>query len=268
MIKAKKLVTLSNVIGTTSIILLIYWIFTFITIQVFGLKVFRENVTETFYMSIMGILALMFGALIINIMFNLTRIAEKHNNDTVETQAKKKYLLYVFIASFPLIVGYLFWGDASTSKQKERHLSSTAESLLANNEAIVTQLSSYSFDNSWINETNDGLTLLSKMDRNFPSILIIVPDTINDTEVYLSFSQSWYRSPRDTAAPQKIDFIHSTTEEERVYLDEVFNGASTEYRYSAHDGNYELFYPLSVEGHQKVVLYFSDRAMYGKRGSY
>ena len=75
----KTLVKLSNIIGTISIILLIYWVFTFVSIQVFGLRVFRENMTETFYMSVLGILALMSGALIINVMFNLTRIAEKHN---------------------------------------------------------------------------------------------------------------------------------------------------------------------------------------------
>ncbi len=67
----KQLVRLSNIIGIISIVLLIYWVFIFITIEVFGLKVFRENLTETFYMSVLGILALMTGALIINIMFNI-----------------------------------------------------------------------------------------------------------------------------------------------------------------------------------------------------
>ncbi len=53
----KQLVKLSNVIGIVSILLLMYWIFIFITIEVFGLKVFRENMTETFYMSVFGIVA-------------------------------------------------------------------------------------------------------------------------------------------------------------------------------------------------------------------
>ena len=34
----KQLVKLSNIIGITAIILLVYWVFTFITIEVFGLK--------------------------------------------------------------------------------------------------------------------------------------------------------------------------------------------------------------------------------------
>jgi hypothetical protein len=59
----KALVRLSNIIGIISILLLVYWVFVFISIQVFGFKVFRENLTETFYLSVLGILALMFGAL-------------------------------------------------------------------------------------------------------------------------------------------------------------------------------------------------------------
>mgnify|MGYP006170424293 CR=1 FL=1 len=78
---AKQLVKISNYIGFISIVLLVYWVFTFILIEVFGLKVFRKNMTESFYLSVLGILAMMAGALIINIMFNLTRIAQKHNND-------------------------------------------------------------------------------------------------------------------------------------------------------------------------------------------
>ena len=72
----------SNVIGIIAIVALIYWVFTFIAIQVFGLRVFKENLTEIFSMSILGILALMSGALMLNIMFNLTRIAERHRRRT------------------------------------------------------------------------------------------------------------------------------------------------------------------------------------------
>lgn len=81
---SKKIVKLSNILCIISVIALCYWVFMFIVMNVFGLKVFRENLTETFYLSILGILALMFGALITNIMFNLTRIAEKHNSDTTD----------------------------------------------------------------------------------------------------------------------------------------------------------------------------------------
>ncbi len=74
---AKKLVKATNIVGMVAVTLLVYWVFALILIQVFGLKVFREHITEIFLMSILGIFAVMGGTLMLNIMLNLTRIAER-----------------------------------------------------------------------------------------------------------------------------------------------------------------------------------------------
>ena len=74
---AKKLVKATNIIGMTAVVLLVYWVFVLILTSVFGLRIFREHITEIFAMSILGILAVMAGALMLNIMLNLTRIAER-----------------------------------------------------------------------------------------------------------------------------------------------------------------------------------------------
>src|SRR6188768_3258040 len=138
---AKQMVKLSNIIGITSILLLVYWVFTFILIQVFGLKVFRENMTETFYMSVLGILALMLGALIINVMFNLTRIAQKHNQDeTSNSKAAPKRTGWAFALSFPIVFGLLFGGDYLTSKKKERLLILSAQSIIQDNTEKANKL--------------------------------------------------------------------------------------------------------------------------------
>ncbi|OXA94004.1 peptidase, partial [Flavobacterium oncorhynchi] len=141
---AKQIVRLSNIIGITSILLLVYWVFTFITIQVFGLKVFKENMTETFYLSILGILALMVGSLIINLMFNLTRIAEKHNLDAVNNKSNRLRFLTLTLI-FPLIAIILFGGDYLTSAKKEERLIKSAESIIAINKANSDKLVNYSF---------------------------------------------------------------------------------------------------------------------------
>ena len=62
---AKKLVKATNIIGMVAVTLLVYWVFALILIQVFGLKVFREHITEIFLMSILGILAVMGGTLML-----------------------------------------------------------------------------------------------------------------------------------------------------------------------------------------------------------
>lgn len=261
----KQLVKISNAIGITAILLLVYWVFTFIIIQVFGLKVFRENMTETFYLSVLGILALMVGSLIINVMFNLTRIAETKNNDDTNAKSNKKTYLILFII-FPIIGMILFGGDYLTSNKKEKMLIKSAKSILEKNEKNSSKLVNYEFSEEYINETSTILEIYSETDKNFPSVNLLVKDSINGSPVYLGFNQSNYEKLNDTIEPNKKEYLYKTTQEEREYLDKVFSGKSEELRYSNHDGDYELFYPYK-KGKKIIVLYFSEYVRYGKLGS-
>lgn len=262
----KSLVKLSNIIGIISIILLVYWVFVFISITVFGLKIFRENITETFYLSVVGILALMFGSLIINVMFNLTRIAEKHNQDDLNVSKRtSKKLGLLFALSFPLVFGLLFGGDYLTSKKKEKMLISSAQEIIESNEEKSDKLLNYSFNESWIIETDDILDLYSKTDKHLPYVSVIVSDSIDKSQVFLGF-RDYYGKINDTIQPPKKDFILKTTKVEREYLDKVFFNNLDEVRFSASDGRYELFYPYIKDG-KRIVLYFSDYQRYGKIGS-
>lgn len=261
----KQLVRLSNIIGIITIVLLIYWVFTFITIEVFGLKVFRENLTETFYMSVLGILALMAGALIINIMFNLTRIAEKHNQDDLTSKPSKK-IGWLLVASFPILLLILFGGDYLTSKKKEKLLVKSADSIIETNTKKSDHLVNYEFDEKWIIETEEMLEILSKTDDNFPHVSILVKDSIDNEPVFLGFTTNYNGNIIDTIPPVKKDFIRKTTQPERDYLNSVFENGNEDYRYSSHDGRYELFFPY-FKGQKRIVIYFSEYQRYGKIGS-
>ncbi|MEL1253444.1 hypothetical protein AAEO57_06650 [Flavobacterium sp. DGU38] len=262
---AKQIVKLSNIIGITSIILLVYWVFTFIMIEVFGLKVFRENMTETFYFSVFGILALMFGSLIINIMFNLTRIAEKHNLDLINHKSNKwKFMTLFFI--FPLLALILFGGDYLTSSKKESMLIESAKSIVDNNKVNNDKLVNYTFSEKYIKETANTLRILSETDKNFPSVTLIVKDSLKGSPVYLGFNPYYGGDLNDTIYPKKIEYIHKTTKEEREYLNSIFDKNSSELRYSANDGTYELFYPYKKNG-KTIIIYFSEQQRYGKLGS-
>lgn len=262
----KRLVKLSNIVGTVSIILLIYWVFIFISIQVFGLKVFRENITETFYMSVIGILALMFGALILNVMFNLTRIAQKHNQDKDGlSQSESPKLKWAFILSFPVVFGLLFAGDYLTSRNKEELLIQSAKSIVHENAEKADKLLNYSYSKEWIKETEKVLDLLSKTDKNFPNVYLIVKDSIEKSPILLSF-RSYNGQFNDSTLLSKTTYMLQTTKDEREYLNQVFNEDFKEIRFSAHKGEYQLFYPYFNNG-KKMVLYFTDFQRYGKMGS-
>ena len=261
----KQLVKLSNYIGITAIILLVYWVFTFVTIQIFGLKVFRENMTETFYLSVLGILALMVGSLIINVMFNLTRIAENKNIDEIRPNSNRKMYLILFTI-FPIIGIILFGGDFLTSNKKEKMLIESAKSILEKNEMNSAKLVNYEFTEKYINQTSNILEIYSQTDKNFPSVNLLVKDSINGSPAYLGFNQSSSEKVNDTIKPKIREYLYQTTQEEREYLDKIFIGKSKELRYSNHNGNYELFYPYK-KGKKTIVLYFSDQQRYGKLGS-
>lgn len=260
----KQLVKLSNGIGLVAILLLIYWVFIFITINIFGLKIFKEYISQTFYLSVLGILALMGGALIINIMFNLTRIAEKHNQDQNVLNFGSK-LGWLFLLSFPVLLGLLFLGDHLSSEKKERMLINSAESIILSNEKKTAHLGNYKFQEDWILETKHILNILSKTDDNFPHISIIVKDSIDNEPAFLGFTRYYNGKAHDTILPQKQYFINKTTKQEREYLNKVFDTDFDEKRYSSYNGKYELFIPYS-KGKREVVMYFSEYQRYGKMG--
>ena len=262
----KKLVKLSNIVALVSILLLIYWVFIFISVEVFGFKIFRENISQTFAMSILGIFALMAGSLIINIMFNLTRIAEKHNKDeSLEANSNTRRLSWAFLLSFPIIFGVLLGGDYLTSRKKEAMLIESAKSVVEKYPQKVDELLNYQFEQNWLVEMDKSLGLMRKTDKNFPNVLVIVKDSVDGSEVFLGFGNYRIRDDK-TFESERREYILETTKEERDYLSRVFDNGYGEIRFSAADGNYQLYYPYIKDG-KKIVLYFSDFQRYGKLGS-
>lgn len=260
------IVKIANRISFVAIGFLLYWVFTFTTITVFGLKVFRQNITETFYLSILGILSVLVGALIVNIMLNLTIMSESLSRNILQeakqTKPKRSFWRIAFLVSFPIIGLLLYLGDIRTRQAKETHLVKSAEYMIENNKAIMEKLGSLVFDSTYLLEVSSSLKLISKEDKHFPSVSLIHLDTIDGKEVYLQFNEWFHWS----ASKTKADFIHSATSDDREYMKNVFMNTNPKHRYSASDGNYELYYPV-IQNRNKFILYFTDKQRYGKIGS-
>ncbi len=266
----KTLVKLSNIVALVSIVLLIYWVFIFVSTEVFGFKIFRENISQTFAMSVLGILALMGGSLMINVMFNLTRIAQKHNQDEVAADSKgfSKQLILAFALSFPVIFGLLFTGDYLTSVKKENMLVQSAQSIIERNAVRTDALVNYEVSDGWLAATSATLNFFEQTERNFPHVSVIVKDNVDDAPVFLAF-QDYNTQKNDSGEviePTKRQYLMATTKPERDYLNKVFDEGFSEKRFSASDGKYELFFPYFKDG-RRIVLYFSDYQRYGKMGS-
>ena len=292
---AKKLVKATNIIGMVAVTLLVYWGFALILIQVFGLKVFREHITEIFLMSILGILAVMGGTLMLNIMLNLTRIAERGQEEEVRGGRKTVYLL---LAVFPILAALLFGGNYLTIRQKRDILTQSSERIVKDNPAQLDALADYRFDLAYIKKSSEILDLMAKDDLSFKSAMIIVQDKIDNKPVYLAFSADSRLNVGGEAVPaasqneavpaanqnvegndnfvmdrngekvmvKKTDYVYSPNLKEREYLQKVFAGQTQEMRYEAEDGHYSLCHPYRKNG-KTIVLCFSDYQEYGKIGS-
>lgn len=259
-----KIIRITNKVALYSVGLLAYWVFIFVCITIFDFKIFRENITQAFYLSIIGVFAILGGAIVLNIMLNLTKIANHVNgqDDNLSTKniGRKKWIA---LASFPIIFALLFLGDYSSSLKKKNVLIGSGESLIAEQMDSIEAMADYEFSDNYVNRTSSSLKLLSKVDESFPEITLILRDQIEGKPVLLGFTQRYYSENMDF---QKVDFIFSTSKEERAYLKSVIDGKVSDYKFSANDGNYELYFPIKTQK-RVIVMYLSDRQRYGKIGS-
>jgi hypothetical protein len=261
----EKIITMTNKLAFLLITLLVYWVFIFICITVFGFKVFRENITQTFFTSILAILALLGGAVVLNIMLNLTKMAEVLAGLSEQaTVAPRKFgmRLFLFCLSFPLIFGLLFWGDFRTTTMKRDLLLKSARAIVLENIRSVESLGDYHYDLAYLQKAGTTLELFKNQDENFEALQLIQADNILEKQVFLQFNR-WH--PQDNF-PEKTGQIFACSQEEREYLRAVFAGKTTKYRFSSHDGHYELYYPVKTKK-GLLVFYFTDHQRYGKFGS-
>lgn len=265
------IVKITNRLAIIAACALVYWTFTFITIQVFDLKIFRENLSETFALSVLGILSVMAGALIINMMMNLTKISEalaSRGGDSapiIEAKSVGIKGLVLLMASFPLIFGGLFLGDYLTAQKKKNMLILSAKKMVAEQSSSMKAMSAYEFNWDYIQQTANMLDVLHKSDPSFRRLSLILPEKVNEAEVFISIYAKAGGFSRDQP-PQKGEYVFASSEEDRSYLRGVFVEGKRDYKFMADRGNYALYYPVEIDG-KVIVLYYSDFQQYGKFGS-
>lgn len=257
------IVKVTNKIALVSVVGLMYWVFIFVCSTGFGFKVFRENMTEMFLLSILGIFAILSGSIILNIMFNLTAIAEG-KRDAEPRKASLAHPVGLFLGSLLVIFLALYFGDMATTKKKESYLVSAASDLVEEQSDAISRLSNYSFSREFLNSAAQDIKILSKVEEKFPSITVIVRDEIQGKPYSLGFGEYIYLN--DDKEPQKANYILSTSSEERKYLNSVFAEKNKEHWFSSNDGRYEMYFPVKTES-GVIILHLSQRSRYGKIGS-
>ncbi len=262
-----RLIKFTNKVAIYATVALFYWVLIFLIITTFDLKIFREHITEIFYLSILAIFAVLSGAIILNVMSNLSKISsaisEARGSSAPIKKLSKKTIIAIGL-SFLLVCGVLFAGNWLSAEKKKNMLISSAQSLVSENRAQLEILANYQFSKEYVKKAQNILTVIKKIDKYLPEVELIVPDVVENKKVFLGFGGHEY-SEKDKEI-EKHMFIYSASLEERTYLEKVFNGKEKNYKFSYRKGNYELYFPVQING-KSVVLYFSDYQRYGKFGS-
>jgi len=273
----------TNRLGLLSVVFLLYWVFCAIVTGVFGLTVFQENTGEALAASVAIVISLMAGCLMLNIMLNLSQISatlQKRSDVLLQSPPSKKtsglWLFVLFVLSFPILAALMFVGDFYTKVEKQGLIIAAAQNLIESQSNKIEQIAAYSFSTDYIDQTADFLKTVEKIEKSFPHVSVIVKDTIDGQAVFLSFSSNEHgqrknssneHSEKKKQDPEKSDYIYSTSVKERVYLESVFSGKVSDYRYDAHDSKYELYYPVKTKSGKIVVIYLNQYSRYGKVGS-
>lgn len=257
----------TNRVAIYATVALIYWTFIFLVITAFDLKIFREGMTEMFLLSLLGIFAILGGALILNVMSNLSKISTALSSEPQFGPAPEKqtnWRLVLALVVFPLIAVCLFAGNGLSEQRRKSLLVASAERLISENQSALQLLAEYKFSPEFVKSAEQTLDVLNKIDKSFPEVMIITPDTIDGKALFLGFGGRGYRGEKEKI--EKQGYIYSTSRNEREYLAGVFAGNIVGYKFHAEKGNYQLYFPTTVGG-KKMVLYFSDFQRYGKFGS-
>ncbi|MDR1341117.1 MAG: hypothetical protein LBK58_13840 [Prevotellaceae bacterium] len=259
---------LSNIVGLVGIFALIYWIVIKMTTDVYRLKIFQEKTSDLFGWSIAGILAMMFGALMINIMFNLSRIADKlDNEEQIKVQVSKKWI-FAFLISLPLVVGGLFLGNNVSIKKFEDKVLTISESTVhyysSNLDDIIL---SYAFNTEWVNKTDNLITILEHYDTLSLRVSIIFEDEIDEIPVYLIFN----RKNGDNGIKCKKDYLLMCSSTTREYIDKVFKENYSQPYFGVEEerrsrSEYGLYIPYEKNGKKAILLFFTY-SRWGELGS-
>jgi hypothetical protein len=154
------IIKVTNRIAVYAMAALIYWVFVFLVITIFDLKIFRERMTEMFLLSLLGIFAVMTGSIILNVMSNLSKISTALSVAQVsESQSPQRIRLWLILGflSFPIIASALFVGNELSAQRKKSLLISSTEKLVSENQAALTSVAEYEFSSDYVKITERTL---------------------------------------------------------------------------------------------------------------
>ena len=252
MLNPKTIVKLSNSIGLFSILLLIFLVFGFIVSVIFNLQ-FISFRKDYFGISILAVLSLMAGALILNIMFNLSRIASRGEPVAEDNPQKVKRLKWILLSGFPVVAIALVAGDnysKEISSKKSLEFAKHLQAQLAEEE----KFGAYEFSKNWIDKSEKNLSFINQLNGRPGNFALIWQDTLNNKKHFFSISE-YYENEEDSSAFEKETFMLHPDNEEAERIEKILNGELKTIQQERNGRNFESLIPFKQNKKTFILQY-------------
>lgn len=252
---------------------LLLWLFVLALSSVFGLKVAGKHITEGFVYGLPLLLGAIGGGLVLNVILNLNKIGQHVAlRNAVASPPGASGLPRRWLVGVPLVLvlvaAVLFGGDHYTRSKKERFLLSDAQASASAFSADLNALAALPWGKDMVGKTQSLLQLMGKQNKHFPQVTLLIQEPVQGRPVVLELGQYYNSSDENTwDDSSKVGFVRALSAEEAQYMQDVFTAKTRAHRYTAHDGSYELFFPIQWGDKRTAVLYFSQHMRYGKGSS-
>lgn len=254
MLNPKTIVKLSNSIGLIAILLLLFCVFGFIVTEIFDLQLISFS-KEFFGISILALLSLMAGALILNIMFNLSRIASRGEPVAEDNPEKVKRLKWILLSGFPVVAIALFAGDNYNKEISSKKSLEFAKHLQAQL-AEEVEFEAYEFNKNWIGKSEKNLSFINQLNGRPGNLSLIWQDTLNGKKHFFSISE-YYENEEDSSAFEKETYLLLPNKEKSEEFEKLLNGEQKTIQLERSGRNFESFIPFTQ--HQKTfILQFNE----------
>lgn len=268
----------TGIVWTTRVVVwsfcaLLLWLFVLALSSIFGLKVAGKHMTESFVYGLPLLLGAMGGGLVLNVILNLNKIGQHvalRNavaDSSTSSALPRRWLVGVPLVLVLLAAG-LFGGDHYTRIKKERFLLQDAQASATAFSGDLNALAALPWGQELATKTASLLQLMGKQNKQFPQVTLLLQETVQGRTVVLEMGRYYAHNEKNVwDESSKIDLVRALSADEAQYMQAVFAGQTKEHRYTAHDGSYELFFPIQWGAKRTAVLYFSQHMRYGKGGS-
>lgn len=261
-LQLSKITTLIIIFTTLAILV---WLVGFIISVTFKLSVFDADALVFLFAVLAGAFILILCSAILNIVINMSLIAEKNikklENNGSEISYKK---IALFFGLAVLTIGcFLFLGDFISKNDAKNILIQEAQDIVSRYPNSINVLKKGLSDKNYLKEIPDTLKFLSSVKKEFPYVLLITSDKFNNDTVYLYITQ--WSSKNDLSLPLYGHAFYECNKKDCEYLSKVFFKNSLQQYFYQADQDFNLYIPFSENG-KRFVLLFSKNQRYGKIG--